>query len=219
MQRSIPTQWKKDASPCVTFVGEQWGGQWEEAPRNPRSLAGGWPGPQGLKKQTKIPSPCSPAGSPGLLAATKTAALPPQPQPWKWRGDKRPQSPSPPRMEDPQTEAAPSGRVSCPHCPWVSATALSCSSPPGKHFHCLITPEAPPWSLPQQIRLELHIFSHPLNKQWLIHIHSRCSPIHLFIQLFTLASSHPCNHSKLTIGETKPACCPANGHGPLDLLQ
>lgn len=183
----------------------------------PIAWHGGWPGPQG-KETKQNPLTLFTSWVPRAACSHENCCSAPTASALKWCGDKRPQSPSPPRMEDPQTEAAPSGRVSCPHCPWVSATALSCSSPPGKHFHCLITPEAPPWSLPQQIRLELHVFSHPLNKQLVIHIHS-CSPIHLFIQLFTLASSHPCNYSKLTIGETKPACCPANGHGPLDLLQ
>lgn len=113
----------------------------------------------------------------------------------------------------PWIKALPSGRVS-----GSRATVLSCSSPPGKHFHFLITPESPPQSLPRQMWLELHIFSHPLNKEWGFHIHSD-SPICLFIQLFALASDHPCNHYKLTTGETEPACCPAKGHGPLVLLQ
>lgn len=70
----------------------------------------------------------------------------------------------------------------------------------------------------QQTWLELRICSHPLNEEWGFHIHSH-SPVCLFIQLFTLASNHLCNHYKLTTGETKPACCPTKDHGPLVLLQ
>lgn len=204
LQRSIPTRRGKDASPHITPVGEWRERQEEEAPHIPCSSA------QRLAREGKgknTPSPHSAAGSPGLPAAMKTTAVPPQPQPWKWHGYSCPKALRP---TDPGV-ALWQGPRSHRHSAQLLFSSRQTLPPP---HHTRISPQ----SLPQQVWLKPHVFSHPQNKEWGFHIRSHTA-VSLFIQLFTLASNHPCNHYKLTSGETEPVCCPAKGHGPLVLLQ
>lgn len=101
----------------------------------------GWPGCWGKERKKKTPPPLVHQLGPQGCLQPRKSLLCPTASALEVTWLQLPQS-----ALAPWIKALPSGRVS-----GSRATVLSCSSPPGKHFHFLITPESPPQSLPRQM--------------------------------------------------------------------